>query len=258
MKPAGDHFEATGIPILPYDDRMNWDPYQTAIIRMKNSCGRLLRTIQVTIPVSDEIHCDMCHMQGGDGTVNLPVDPATGLTGTVDTNLNILMTHDYYSGRDGTTTTGSNLVDSQPVLCAKCHSSNALGVPGLPGLKTVSLAMHGWHNGVDLASDATCYSCHAGEITQCLRTSIGGWDTWAPFPPASPDYAMAGYQEWEIQQEILGSQSQAASRVMEAIIPRVETCTRIQKDTAAYTVPPATTALMPGGRQSFGQTTCSP
>lgn len=34
--------------------------------------------------------------------------------------------------------------------------------------------MHGWHNGVDRASDATCFSCHPGAITQCLRTAIGG------------------------------------------------------------------------------------
>jgi len=174
MQSVGDHFEATGIPVLPYDNQMNWNPYQTAIIKMKNGRGRVLKTIQVTIPVSDEIHCDMCHMQGGDGTQNLPVDPATGLTGTMDTNLNILMTHDYYNGQNGTTTIGPNLLVSQPVLCAKCHSSNALGAPGLPGVKSVSLAMHGWHDGVNRASDATCYSCHPGELTQCLRTSIGG------------------------------------------------------------------------------------
>jgi len=33
--------------------------------------------------------------------------------------------------------------------------------------------MHGWHN-PDRAPDATCYSCHPGEMTQCLRTGIGG------------------------------------------------------------------------------------
>ena len=176
MQVVGDHFEATGIPVLPYDNRMNWNPFQTAVIKMKNARGGLLKTIQVTLPVSDEIHCDMCHMQGGDGTVNLPVDPNTGLTGTVDANLNILMTHDYYHGQNGTTTTGQNLVASQPVLCAKCHSSNALGPWGIGDgtSKSVSLAMHGWHNGVDRASDATCYSCHPGELTQCLRTGVGG------------------------------------------------------------------------------------
>jgi len=169
MKPVGDHFEATGIPVLPYDDQMNWNPYQTAIIKMKDSRGRLLEKIQVTLPVSDEINCAQCHMQGMDGTVNLPVDEMTSLTGTMDVNLNILMVHDFYNG-----TPGQKLVDVQPVLCAKCHSSNALGAPGLAGVKSVSLAMHGWHNGVDRAGDATCYSCHPGEATQCLRTGIAG------------------------------------------------------------------------------------
>ena len=32
--------------------------------------------------------------------------------------------------------------------------------------------MHGWHN-PDRAPDASCYSCHPGEMTQCLRTGIG-------------------------------------------------------------------------------------
>ena len=69
---------------------------------------------------------------------------------------------------------GLNLVSMQPVLCANCHSSNAVGAPGLAGVKSVSLAVHGWHNGVDRASDATCYSCHPGQLTQCLRTGISG------------------------------------------------------------------------------------
>lgn len=30
-----------------------------------------------------------------DGTANLPVDSMTGLTGTVETNQNILLVHDY-------------------------------------------------------------------------------------------------------------------------------------------------------------------
>ena len=174
MTLVNDHFEATGIPVLPYDDNMNWNPYQTAVVKLKTDAGGNPRRTEVVLPVSDEIRCDMCHMQGGDGTVNLPVDEMTGLTGTMDVDLNILMVHDYYNGKNGVTPTDSNLVDMQPVLCAKCHPSNALGAPGMPGVKSVSLAMHGWHNGVDRAPDATCYSCHPGELTQCLRTGIGG------------------------------------------------------------------------------------
>jgi len=167
LAPAGDHFEATGIPVLPYDDKKNWNPFQVATVKLKNKFGMTLANTQVVLPVSDEIHCDMCHMQGGDGTANLPVDPATGMTGTMDTNMNILLVHDYYNG-------ALNLAQKKPVLCATCHSSNALGAPGTPGTKSVSLAMHGWHNGVDRAPDATCYSCHPGAVTQCLRTAIGG------------------------------------------------------------------------------------
>jgi len=171
MQVAGDHFEATGIPVLPYDDKMNWNPFQIAKVTLRDNPGKgnkTGQTIQVVLPVSDEINCAQCHMQGMDGTVNLTDG------GTMDTNLNILMVHDYYHGVTGISSTGPNLVSMQPVLCAQCHSSNALDAPGTPGVKSVSLAMHGWHNGDDRASDGTCYSCHPGPLTQCLRTGISG------------------------------------------------------------------------------------
>jgi hypothetical protein len=174
LKPAGDHFEATGIPLLPYDDAMNWNPYQTAVVKLRTKSGSVEATARVVLPVSDEIHCDMCHMQGGDGTQHLAVDAGTGLSGTMDVDLNILMVHDYYHGLRGVTSTGPDLVGTAPVLCARCHSSNALGTPGMPGVKSVSLAMHGWHNGVDRAADGTCFSCHPGQATRCLRTRVGG------------------------------------------------------------------------------------
>ena len=126
-------------------------------------------------------------MQGGDGTANLPIDPATGMTGTMDTNVNILMVHDYYNS--GTT---GNLTQKTPVLCATCHSSNALGAPGTAGVKSVSLAMHGWHNGVDRAPDATCYSCHPGAATQCLRTAIGGMGYLGKTPSCQTGFCHGG------------------------------------------------------------------
>jgi hypothetical protein len=170
MQLAGDHFEATGIPVLPYDDKMNWNPFQIANVMLRDNLGKgnkTGKTIQVVLPVSDEINCAQCHMQGMDGTVNLTDG------GTMDTNVNILMVHDYYHGAAGISSTGPDLASMQPVLCASCHSSNALGTPGLTGVKSVSLAMHGWHN-PSRAPDATCYSCHPGELTQCLRTGISG------------------------------------------------------------------------------------
>jgi hypothetical protein len=141
---------------------------QTAIVKLKKGWGRAAQQTQVVLPVSDEINCVQCHAQGMDGTVNLPNG------GTDSVNTNILMVHDYYNGKSGITSQGKNLAGSgTSIVCATCHSSNALGCAGLPGVSSVSLAMHGWHN-PDRAPDATCYSCHPGEATQCLRTAISG------------------------------------------------------------------------------------
>ncbi len=166
MQVAGDHFEATGLPVLPYDDQLNWNPYQIANVTLKDNTG-VVQTIQVVIPVSDEMNCAQCHAQGGSATIHLPNG------GTADGYNNILAVHDYYHGVNGVTPplTSRNLVDSKPVLCARCHSDNALGAPGDGVSKSVSLAMHGWHN-ISHAPDATCYSCHPGQRTQCLRTAI--------------------------------------------------------------------------------------
>ena len=59
-----------------------------------------------TAPVSDEMRCDNCHSDGGVGGVS-----------TGDYRLNILTYHDNESG--------TNLVGSQPVLCASCHASKS-------------------------------------------------------------------------------------------------------------------------------------
>ncbi|MCL4402961.1 MAG: cytochrome c family protein, partial [Acidobacteria bacterium] len=75
LQPVGDHFEATGIPVLPYNDKMNWNPFQIATVTLRDGPERgkgTSQTIQVVLPVSDEIDCAQCHAQGMDGTVNLP------------------------------------------------------------------------------------------------------------------------------------------------------------------------------------------
>jgi hypothetical protein len=164
MQPVGDHFEATGIPVLPRDDSMNWNPYQIVSVKLKKGSGRVVKKTEVVLPVSDELNCAKCHDQGMDGTVNIG-----GGTASVDTN--ILMVHDFYYGVNGQTSTGPNLLDRRPVLCAECHSDNALGAPGDGVSKPLSQAMHGWH--VQFP-DAGCYDCHPGKMTQCLRTGIGG------------------------------------------------------------------------------------
>jgi hypothetical protein len=156
MVANGDHFEATFIPVLPFNDKMVWNPYQVAYVTVKPRSGPAV-TSEVVLPVSDEIRCDQCHAQNGDGTVNL----AGG--GVASIEQNILLVHDFYHPE-------CDLAHSEPVLCADCHKENAMGKPGDGTSKSLSLAMHGWHQ---QSPDAACYSCHPGPRTFCQRTAIG-------------------------------------------------------------------------------------
>jgi hypothetical protein len=71
-----------------------------------------------------------------------------------------------------------------PVLCANCHASNALGTKGVAGIKQLTTSMHSWHGTramddntgmpLDQTMDRTgCYYCHPGSTTQCLRGIMG-------------------------------------------------------------------------------------
>jgi hypothetical protein len=56
------------------------------------------------------------------------------------------------------------------VLCAQCHSDNALGAAGKPGVSSLSQAMHSFHG--NEAPTIGCYDCHPGSQTQCLRDAM--------------------------------------------------------------------------------------
>jgi hypothetical protein len=74
-------------------------------------------------------------------------------------------------------------LNATPILCAKCHASEALGTGGTPGIKPLTAAMHGLHanvvnpaNGLLLdnsANRSACYTCHPGSTTRCLRGAMG-------------------------------------------------------------------------------------
>ena len=71
---------------------------------------------------------------------------------------------------------------SKPILCATCHASNALSLNGYSGVPPLTTAMHSLHSTVtDPATGSTleagttrssCYSCHPGVKTQCLRGAM--------------------------------------------------------------------------------------
>lgn len=131
-------FQVEGIPITPYTDEnlVTEDPYQLALIQAFDLWDNLLATTQPVIPVSNEMNCvsSGCHAS----------------------ETAILNQHSDDGGFDPNNT---------PILCADCHSSNALGMPGTPGLPSLSEAVHSKHGGVT----NNCYLCHPGPNTQCFR-----------------------------------------------------------------------------------------
>lgn len=150
------YFEATGIPALPYYDNMTWQPFQRATIAMSVGKGQPIKNItSIVVPVSDEMNCARCHKSGGVGAKSLNAPTVEG---------NILTLHDL---REKT-----RLMASRPVLCASCHSDNALGAAGTAGVSSLSLAMHNKHAGLAVDVQPTCYDCHPGVKTQCNRSQI--------------------------------------------------------------------------------------
>lgn len=146
MAPHDGHFMVTGIPVTPFQDNdlVNEQPYQ--LIRLeahRESDNVLLASTEVTIPVSNEIGCL--------------------LAGCHSSELDILEEHpDEDEG-------GFN-INERPILCARCHASNALGTPGIPEAKSLSFRLHEKHKDIRPTNGiSTCYKCHPGNQAQCLR-----------------------------------------------------------------------------------------
>ncbi len=140
-------YVATGIPVTPIDDDGKENPYPLALITVRNaSSGAVVAQTQAVVPVSWEMSCNLCHSTPGGSTAT-----------------DILQDHDRLHGTD--------LVHAQPVMCASCHSDNALGAPGQPGVPSLSAAMHGAHTTrMDQSGlQNSCYACHPGVRTNCQR-----------------------------------------------------------------------------------------
>ncbi len=189
-------FQATGIPLTPYDDSHTKNYYPLMRLTAKDTSGTVLATTDVVLPVSDEMDCSACHASGSGpaampkaGWVNDP-DPQR------DYRLNILRLHDdrqagtslYTSAlaAKGYNTSGlySTVVqDGKAVLCAGCHLSEALQGTGYAGVPPLTQSVHSLHanvtdptNGQTLNAStnrSACYRCHPGSTTKCLRGVMG-------------------------------------------------------------------------------------
>lgn len=188
-------WEAVGIPTVPYDDAGNRNPYPMAKIVARDANGKTLATATVVLAVSDEMTCSTCHASGS----NAAAQPAAGWENdpdpAKDIKLNILKKHDdrwnitgylntlqvhgytYQSSLYQTAKSGT------PILCAACHSTNALGAAGVAGVNPLTADMHTLHapvinpstgTSLDNATTpfASCYLCHPGQQTKCQRGAM--------------------------------------------------------------------------------------
>jgi hypothetical protein len=189
-------WEAVGIPTVPYDDRGQVNAYPMAKIVAKDSTGKVLAEAKVVLAVSDEISCWNCHASGS----NPNAQPAAGWENNPDplkdVKLNILKLHDQKNdissylatlATKGYTYQSSlyqTAISGTPILCAACHSSNALSAPGVGDVLPLTQAMHTLHGGVTNPSSGTtldnatspfasCYLCHPGVTTRCQRGAMG-------------------------------------------------------------------------------------
>jgi hypothetical protein len=183
-------FAADGVPILPIDDfgQVNAYPLMQVSV-MDNTSGAILATLDVVLPVASEADCQNCHAIGEVGAIHdgvdfvFPEDDTDANSVLQAAKLNILALHDAKHG--------TNLLNDTPVLCASCHYSAALDLAGTGpageqlGHAKMSQVMHGHHGELtdpatgdllfptEATLEETCYQCHPGKETKCLRGAMG-------------------------------------------------------------------------------------
>ena len=191
-------FRAEGIPLTPYDDAMQKNPYPLMRLVARDAGSNIVATSAIVLPVSDEMDCRVCHASG----TQTATKPAAGWVWDGnperDYRLNILRLHDerQFTLHGGLYTNalaamGFNaqglywgvVANGQPVLCAKCHASEALGTGSYSNTPPLTASVHSRHAtamdptlGITLdnaANRSACYRCHPGSTTKCLRGAMG-------------------------------------------------------------------------------------
>ena len=196
---SNKYFEATGIPLMNRDDDNTTNYYPMVKVLAKDSNGKILATAKVVLPVSDEMDCKKCHSSNSGVSKAKPTSGWVNNSNSLkDYKYNILRLHDeripnavsdnnqslHNKGYDYNTTGLEATANSgTPILCASCHLSNALPKTGITGIKPLTEAIHAYHASVidpstkltldNLKNRNSCYSCHPGATTQCLRGEMG-------------------------------------------------------------------------------------
>ena len=193
-------WRAEGIPMTPYDNAGNKNPYPLMLLVARDAGNNIIATNQIVLPISDEMDCRACHASG----TQAAAEPAAGWVWDGlperDFRLNILRLHDerQFSQFPGLyqaalAARGFNpqglyrnvTADGKPVLCAACHADVALNIlNSYSNTPPFTASMHAFHAHVvdpvsnvtldNLANRSACYRCHPGSTTRCLRGAMGG------------------------------------------------------------------------------------
>lgn len=191
-------WEADAIPITPYDDKSLKNYYPMVKVVAKDATGSILASTRVVLPVSDEMSCAACHASNSASNAAKPIGGwVNDSTNAIkDWKKNILRLHDekfpnavalsskgytYKNRLEDTANVGT------PVLCVACHASNALPGGGIAGVNPLTQALHTKHSKAidpktskalgDSQNRDSCYQCHPGSETKCLRGAMGNAKT---------------------------------------------------------------------------------
>lgn len=182
-------FSAPGVPIFPLDDALRTNPYPLMrVTAFDKVTGNSLASVDTVLPVSAETTCSNCHATGKMAAKVSGVTWSSDADLEIQSRTNVLKIHDLRRG--------TSLEASKPVLCASCHYSPALDLAGTGpvgpqvGKPWMSATMHDFHAGIKQLDDGTplfdvaasiggnvvppaeqqtCYQCHPGASTKCLR-----------------------------------------------------------------------------------------
>jgi len=191
-------FVGLGVPITPKDDAGKTNYYPMMRVAYYDSTGTLQAQSNIVLPVSDEMNCIACHASGSQPAAMPPSGWVYNSDPVKDYRLNVLLLHDAkqpnptmyqtYLAQAGYSTAGlyPTATGGTPILCDRCHLSNAvagLGIPGIAGIPQLTTSMHSMHAGVtdpvtgltldNLNNRNACYTCHPGSTTRCLRGAMG-------------------------------------------------------------------------------------
>jgi hypothetical protein len=194
---ANAYWTADGIPTIPYDDQGKTNPYRMAKIVARDSKGNVLASAPVVLAVSDEMSCKTCHASNSDPYAKPAAGWENNSNPNVDMKLNILKKHDdrwpiaqyltklQSAGYNYQSSLYQTAKSGTPVLCAACHSDNALGAQGISPIRSLTADMHALHGPQVLIATGTtldtnsktsdvnsCYLCHPGPVTKCKRGAM--------------------------------------------------------------------------------------